>query len=134
MSSKDILYLKEECFSATIITNDSMGKIYSIKSEINSIAKGHFISLPDYKKLVRKGLGLKNKIPIYFSDKLMLFNVKSDSCSYWINYFNILKICYNNEIIVIFKTGYILRLNTNKKIIINELTKVKKILDYLAKI
>ena len=39
MSIGNILYLKEEEFVATIITEEEERKIYSVRSEINSLAK-----------------------------------------------------------------------------------------------
>lgn len=132
MSLNDILYLKEENFCANIITQFEVGKIYSVKSELNKIAKKHFISISEYKKLVRKELSLKNKIPLYISNQLLFFNIKSNDTIYWINYFNILKICYQDNILVIFKTGDILELEINKKQIKKELNKVKEVLEYIA--
>ena len=132
MSLNDILYLKEENFCANIITQFEVGKIYSVKSELNKIAKKHFISISEYKKLVRKELSLKNKIPLYISNQLLFFNIKINDTIYWINYFNILKICYQDNILVIFKTGDILELEINKKQIKKELNKVKEVLEYIA--
>ena len=132
MSLNDILYLKEENFCANIITQFEVGKIYSVKSELNKIAKKHFISISEYKKLVRKELSLKNKIPLYISNQLLFFNIKSNDTIYWINYFNILKICYQDNILVIFKTGDILELEINIKLIKKELNKVKEVLEYIA--
>ena len=132
MSLNDILYLKEENFCANIITQFEVGKIYSVKSELNKIAKKHFICISEYKKLVRKELSLKNKIPLYISNQLLFFNIKSNDTIYWINYFNILKICYQDNILVIFKTGDILELEINIKLIKKELNKVKEVLEYIA--
>ena len=78
MSLRDILYLKEKNFIANVIKTDGVEQIYSIKSELNQIAKKHFINISEYRKLVRKKIDLKNKIPIYFSNQLLLFNVKSN--------------------------------------------------------
>lgn len=132
MSLRDILYLKEENFIANVIKTDGVEQIYSIKSELNQIAKKHFINISEYRKLVRKKIDLKNKIPIYFSNQLLLFNVKSNETVYWINYFNILKICKKDKIIIIFKNGTLLELEISKNNMVKELRKTKKVLDYIA--
>ena len=131
MSINDILYLKEADFSASKFFVDRIEEIYSIRSELKSIAKKHFISIESYRKFVRKELNLKNKIPLYFSSNLLLFNIRSGKTLYWINYFNILKICFDDKAVVIFKNGDQLELETNKKILRSEIIKIKKILKYI---
>jgi hypothetical protein len=131
MSKGDILYLKEEEFVATIVTDEEERNIYSLRSELNKIANDYFVSIIEYRKLVRKKLSLKNKIPLYFSDKLFLFTFKSGKVSYWVNFFNILKICYDKNIIVIFKNGTILEIDVNKKIIMKEMEKINIVLEYI---
>ena len=131
MSIGNILYLKEEGFVATKVTEVEEKEVYSLRSEINSIAKNCFFDITKYHKLVRKKLPLKNKIPIYFSDKLLLFTFKSKNVCYWVNFFNIFKICYDEEIVIIFKNGTILKVNLNKRIIKNELFKINQVLEYI---
>ena len=132
MSINDILYLKEENFIANIITKSEVGQIYSVKSEINRIAKKHLMSIGEYKKFARKELGLKNKIPIYFSNKLLLFNLKFKETTFWINYFNILKICYKENIMIIFKNGHILEIGIKKDHLRKEIMKTVKVLKYIT--
>ena len=130
MSKSSILFLKEKDFVATVFYVERCEEVYSLNSELNKLAKRHFLSLSEYRKLVRKQLDLKNKIPIYFSDKLFLFYLKIGNESYWINYFNILKICYEENIVIIFKNGYILKLDIKRKNLIKELGKIDKVLNY----
>jgi hypothetical protein len=130
MKENGILFLKEKDFVATVFYVERCEEVYSLNSELNKLAKRHFLSLSEYRKLVRKQLDLKNKIPIYFSDKLFLFYLKIGNESYWINYFNILKICYDENIVIIFKNGYILKLDTKRKNLIKELGKIDKVLNY----
>lgn len=130
MSKSSILFLKEKDFVATVFYVERCEEVYSLNSELNKLAKRHFLSLSEYRKLVRKQLDLKNKIPIYFSDKLFLFYLKIGNESYWINYFNILKICYDENILIIFKNGYILKLDIKRKNLIKELGKIDKVLNY----
>ena len=130
MYSNGILFLKEKDFVATVFYVERCEEVYSLNSELNKLAKRHFLSLSEYRKLVRKQLDLKNKIPIYFSDKLFLFYLKIGNESYWINYFNILKICYDENIVIIFKNGYILKLDIKRKNLIKELGKIDKVLNY----
>ena len=130
MSKSSILFLKEKDFVATVFYVEKCEEVYSLNSELNKLAKRHFLSLSEYRKLVRKQLDLKNKIPIYFSDKLFLFYLKIGNESYWINYFNILKICYDENIVIIFKNGYILKLDIKRKNLIKELGKIDKVLNY----
>ena len=130
MCKNSILFLKEKDFVATVFYIERCEEVYSLNSELNKLAKRHFLSLCEYRKLVRKQLDLKNKIPIYFSDKLFLFYLKIGNESYWINYFNILKICYDENIVIIFKNGYILKLDIKRKNLIKELGKIDKVLNY----
>ena len=130
MKENGILFLKEKDFVATVFYVERCEEVYSLNSELNKLAKRHFLSLSEYRKLVRKQLDLKNKIPIYFSDKLFLFYLKIKDESFWINYFNILKICYDENIVIIFKNGYILRLDIKRKNLIKELEKIDKVLNY----
>ena len=130
MSKNSILFLKEKDFVATVFYVERCEEVYSLNSELNKHAKRHFLSLSEYRKLVRKQLDLKNKIPIYFSDKLFLFYLKIGNESYWINYFNILKICYDENIVIIFKNGYILKLDIKRKNLIKEMEKIDKVLNY----
>jgi hypothetical protein len=130
MKENGILFLKEKDFVATVFYVERCEEVYSLNSELNKLAKRHFLSLSEYRKLVRRQLDLKNKIPIYFSDKLFLFYLKIGNESYWINYFNILKICYDENIVIIFKNGYILKLDTKRKNLIKELGKIDKVLNY----
>lgn len=130
MNENSILFLKEKDFVATVFYVERCEEVYSLNSELNKLAKRHFLSLSEYRKLVRKQIELKNKIPIYFSDKLFLFYLKIKDESFWINYFNILKICYDENIVIIFKNGYILRLDIKRKNLIKELEKIDKVLNY----
>ena len=130
MSKNSILFLKEKDFVATVFYVEKSEEVYSLNSELNKLAKRHFLSLSEYRKLVRKQLELKNKIPIYFSDKLFLFYLKIRNESFWINYFNILKICSDENIVIIFKNGYILRLDIKRKNLIKEMEKIDKVLNY----
>ena len=130
MNENSILFLKEKDFVATVFYVERCEEVYSLNSELNKLAKRHFFSLNEYRKLVRKQIDLKNKIPIFFSNDLFLFNLKACGSCYWINYFNILKICYDENIIIIFKNGYILKLDIKRKNLIKELEKIDKVLNY----
>lgn len=130
MSKNSILFLKEKDFVATVFYVEKSEEVYSLNSELNKLAKRYFLSLSEYRKLVRKQLDFKNKIPIYFSDKLFLFYLKIGNESFWINYFNILKICYDENIVIIFKNGYILKLDIKRKNLIKEMEKIDKVLNY----
>lgn len=130
MNENSILFLKEKDFLTTVFYIEKKEEVYSLNSELNKLARRHFLSLREYRKLVRKQLDFKNKIPIYFSDKLFLFYLKIRNESYWINYFNILKICYDENIVIIFNNGYILKLDIKRKNLIKELEKIDKVLNY----
>ena len=128
---KGIIYLKQNIFEAKKYTCFGFEEINSLRNEIDRCCEMHLFSLESYKKAVRKKIGLKNKIPIYFSDKLMLFYLKENENRYYINFKKIYKICFEEKVIIIFKNGDILELALNKKIISKELSKVETILNYL---
>jgi hypothetical protein len=128
MNYRDVLYLKEKDYVATVKYIETEEKVYSLKSEINKIAKKFLFNLKDYNKLVRKELNLKNKIPIYFSENLLLFKINF----YYVNFFNVLKICYEErKIIFIFKSNEKLEIVACKRILDKELLKIRKVLEYV---
>ena len=134
MSKNILLYIKEEGFISTSYYIDKEEQIYSINSELNNLAKRYFLSLPYYRKSVNKQLGLKYNIPIYFSPTLLLFRLKSKNVVYYINYFNILKICYEEGVVIIFKGGHILEVEVKKKVVLQQLQKIDQILVYMNKL
>ena len=131
MSKNRLLYLKEKEFVSIAVTEDEVRNIYSIKSEIDKLAKTHFFSIKEYRKLVRRALSLANKIPIYFSQSLFLFYVNSKNTLYWINYFMVLKVCYEKNIIIFLKNGDVLELEVSKRVFVKELEKINIVLNYV---
>jgi hypothetical protein len=127
-----ILYLKQTVFEATAYTISGLKDIFSLRNEIDKLALKHLFSIESYRKAVRDILPLKNKIPIYFSSKLFLFYLRSnDKSLYYINFYEILKICFTKNIIIIFKNGEKLELEISKEIVNRELKKIKIISNYL---
>ena len=132
MSKNRLLYLKEKDFVSIAVTEDEVRNIYSIKSEIDKLAKTYFFSIKEYRKLVRRALSLANKIPIYFSQSLFLFYVNSKNTLYWINYFMVLKVCYEKNIIIFLKNGDVLELEVSKRVFVKELEKINIVLNYVS--
>ena len=131
MSVNSILYLKEKDFVASVVSVNEETKIYSVRNEINKLAKVHFFSIKEYRKIVRKELLLGNKIPIYFSQSLLLFYINAKDTLYWINYFMILKICYDKNIVIFFKDYSFVEIDVSRNIFANELKKINKVLKYI---
>lgn len=132
MNYKNILYLKEKDYISTIKYIEKEEQIYSIKSKINKIAKKFLFDVNYYKKMIRKELELKNKIPIYFSEKLLLFTLNYKKEIYFINFYNILKITYEDKnVIIIFINYETLVFPLSKRILQNELIKIKKVSNYV---
>ena len=131
MSVNHILYLKEKDFVSISVTEKEAFNIYSVKNEVDKIAKAHFFCVKEYRKLVRKELSLANKIPIYFSQSLLLFYINSKNTLFWINYFMILKVCYEKNIIIFFKNGDVIELEVSKVVFIRELQKINTILNHV---
>ena len=130
----NILFLLEEDFRTIKKTTSGIEEILSLRSELSRLANNYLFSIETYKKLVRKKLGLKNKIPIYFSKKLLLFTLKDKKGKFLINYFNIFKICYLENIKIIFTNGEILQLHISKSKIEKEIKKINKLKEYLLKV
>ena len=127
-----IIYLKQTLFYAKAYTISGVSEIYSLRNEINKLASKHLFSLESYKKGVKKHLPLKNKIPIFFSKSLLLFYLKTKNNEmYYINFFEVFKICFAKKCIIIFKNGEILELDVTRKVLSNEMAKVKTISNYL---
>ena len=131
MNANRLLYLKEKDFVSISVREKEVTKIYSITSEINKIAKTYFFSIKEYRKLVRKELKLSNKIPIYFSPSLLLFYVNSKNTLFWINYFMILKICYEKNIVIFLQNGDVIELEVSKRFFVRELKKINIVLNYV---
>ena len=131
MNVNRLLYLKEKDFVSISVTEKEVKNIYSIRSEINRIAKTYFFSIREYRKLVKKELNLANKIPIYFSSTLLLFYINSKSTLFWINYFMILKICYEKNIFIFLQNGEVIELEVSKRAFVRELKKVNIVLNYV---
>lgn len=126
------MYLKEKDFVSIAVTEDEVRNIYSIKSEIDKLAKAHFFSIKEYRKLVRRALSLANKIPIYFSQSLFLFYINSKNTLYWINYFMVLKVCYEKNTFIFLKNGEVLELEVSKRVFVKELEKINIVLNYVS--
>ena len=131
MSLSNLLFLKEVAFDSMMVFEGKSVPIYSAKNEINRIAKLYFFSIKEYRKLVRKELILKNKIPIYFSKSLLLFCVKSKDEVYWINYFKILKICFGEKVVIFFMDGSFIEVEVSRQVLSKEIKKVNVVLDYI---
>ena len=131
MSVKNILYLKEKDFVSSIVYIGKEERIYSVGDKVNKLAKSHFFSVKEYRKIARKELQLGNKIPIYFSNVLFLFYINAKNTLYWINYFMVLKICYDKNVIIFFKDGSFIEVEVSKKNFSNELKKINKVLQYV---
>lgn len=127
-----ILYLKQTIFEAIAYTDKGTYNIASLQSEINKLAMKYLFTVSSYKKSIKRVLPFKNKIPIYFSNDLILFYLKTnDDNKYYMNYTEIFKICYDENIMIIFKNGESLKVKVSKKILINELKKIKLLLNYI---
>ena len=131
MSKNRLLYLKEKDFVSIAVTEEEVRNIYSVRSEIDKLAKTHFFSIKEYRKLVRKELLLANKIPIYFSPSLFLFYVNSKNTLYWINYFMVLKVCYEKNIFIFLKNGEVIELEISKRVFVKEMQKINIVLNYV---
>ena len=131
MNSNRLLYLREKDFVSIAVTEKEVKNIYSIQSEINRMATSYFFSIREYRKLVRKELNLSNKLPIYFSPSLLLFYVNSKNTLYWINYFMILKVCYEKNIFIFLQNGEIVELEISRRVFARELKKINIVLNYV---
>ena len=131
MNINRLLYLKEKDFVSISVTEKEVSNIYSIKSEINKLANSYFFSIREYRKLVKKELKLANKIPIYFSPTLLLFYINSNNTLFWVNYFMILKVCYEKNIFIFLQNGEVLELEVSKRVFMRELKKVNIVLNYV---
>ena len=126
-----LLYLIEEEYVSQAVYTDNILPIYSLNTEVKKIMKKHFLSLDSYSKLVRKQLPLKNKIPIYCSSSILLFKINSKNGKYMINFFNLLKICSDKDVVFIFKDGSILRVDVSITVVKRELRKIYSIIAYI---
>lgn len=127
-----ILYLKETIFEANSYTTNGIIPIFSLRNEISKLAIAHLFTIDGYRYAIKHVLPFKNKIPIYYSNNTLLFYIKSKADEkYFINYFEIFKICYDNKILILFKSGEQLELNISKKMIEKELKKINTLLNYL---
>ncbi|MFA5693045.1 MAG: competence protein ComK [Acholeplasmataceae bacterium] len=100
---------------------------------IKDLCIHNLFTLEGYFKSVRTVLNIKQKIPIYINNQIILFYLKGLSIydNVFINYIEINKIvknCYN--IIVIFKDNEKLSLNISYYEYLNHVKRVQKIIKY----
>ena len=127
-----LLYLKEQGFVSTAYYSDFEEQIYSLSSELNQIARKHLFNLTEYNRLARKEIGLKNKIPIYVSPTVLLYKLNSVEGEFYINHFSVLQVCYESgKVMYIFDNFSTLEVTISKRVLDNEIKKIKIILDYI---
>lgn len=131
---KQLLYIIEDGYITKCIYADEILNAYSLKSAINQIAGDFFINIKGYQHEVRKRTSLKNKIPLYLSPQALFFYYFDRAGRrYLINYFALVGAFYDDDIIFVFKSGVILRLDSSLPVLKKEIKKVCEITNHLKK-
>ena len=120
---------------AKAIFDEKESDIYSIKSYINKLCNTHLFSHEEYKKRVKKYVGLKNKIPIILNDKHLFFYFKSnDGKAYLINYFALAGITKEELIGFHFANGIFIYIDGSIAVLKKELKKIERLILYLKEL
>lgn len=99
---------------------------------LSIISKDYFLDIKFYNKCISKRLNIKREIPIKLSDKLMFFRINDRINEYYINYYNIVFLGYEDDnTLIIFKDGSYLEINENIIKFKKMLSKCKKIENYI---
>lgn len=99
---------------------------------LSIISKDYFLDIKFYNKCISKRLNIKREIPIKLSDKLMFFRINDRVNEYYINYYNIVFLGYEDDnTLIIFKDGSYLEINENIIKFKKMLSKCKKIENYI---
>ncbi len=127
-----INYIIEENKISTIFYKNENMVCDTYEALITKIFKAHFFNYGYYKNMIAKTLGLKNGVPIYLTKKLMFIKFRVFEKNYYVNYFAVNYMSYNeNTILIIFKSGVILTFEKTKNNIKKKIDMVNKILDYM---
>lgn len=130
-----ITYIIDSKNKAIIFENGRGLEYNGREGVIHRLSNDYFISLKEYRKLIAKKLGVSRQHPIYLSDELMLFKVCTQNEVYYINYFAISFIGYENDTyFIIFSDGTYLYIDTNKRMIDAILKKITMIESYFENI
>ncbi len=127
-----INYIVEENKISTMFYKNEYLVCDTYEALITKIFKAHFFNYSYYKNMIGKTLGLKNGAPIYLTNKLMFIKFREGEKIYYINYFAINFMSYNeNTIFVIFKNGILLSFNKSKNNIKKKEEMIHKVLEYM---
>ena len=122
-----ILYLINHDYRTEVVTKEECFEVVSSYSFLNQLASYYLTSIDGYRKSVKKQLGMKYNIPLFFSKSLLLFSLSDQNRQkYWINY-------QNGKFIFVFYNGHKISMIISKSKISNSLNKIKAIIDYINK-
>lgn len=123
--NQNLLYIYGNTNECKSIFVDNMFKInQSINKYIDINCKYYGSSLKGKKESSNFLLNNSYKCPIYINNEILLFNIKINNNSYWINFKQILKLNFeSSNIKIYFKNNDILTLDTTKFKINNQLLK-----------
>lgn len=130
-----ILYLINHDYHTEVVTKEECFEVVSLYSFLNQLASYYLTSIDGYRKSVKKQLGMKYNIPLFFSKSLLLFSLSDQNRQkYWINYYALNDIYYQKgEFIFVFYNGHRISMIISKGKISNSLNKIKAIIDYINK-
>ena len=122
-------------YRTEVVTKEECFEVVSLYSFLNQLASYYLTSIDGYRKSVKRQLGMKYNIPLYFNKSLLLFSISDkNKQKYWINYFALDDIYYENgKFIFVFYNGHKISMIISKSKISNSLNKIKAIIDYINK-
>lgn len=131
-----IMYIKKSYEKVELFTQKAIIEKYSFPQVLNKLAKENLFDIKGYKNAVQKVFSYKSKIPIYFNQKLFLFqllDIKSFNY-YYINYFALIGISIGKKnCLFLFQNGTTKVLNVNRAVIKRQLEYVEQIRKYKEK-
>jgi len=133
MRYQDLLYIIDFEFRTVCSYGEEKEDIYSLRLWLKEIFKTKLKDFEAYKKTVSKVLKIKQMLPIYIDNKVLLWQLKaSDKTRFLINYYKIKDINYSGDYMEIyFKNNYILQIKKTRQSYYRDLKKIKKFISYL---
>ena len=120
------------CIKNSIVYLDDKVIDKTFKNYINDLSYPHFKSLDSIRNSTKKLFNIKRNIPLYISEKALLFPIIALQAKYYINYYEVFKTSYNKNILSItFKSGETLNLEITYSKYKTLKDNMSKILSYL---
>ena len=131
---KGILYLVDEDYSTKAYYREGKEDIPSLNVFIKQLYFDELKDYQTYKKIISKKLNITQLIPLYINDKTLLWIIKNQEATFYINYYEIDSYYYDKDwMVIVFKIGRVLHIKKTYSSYLRDIKRIKQILHYLDK-